>query len=176
MSTTLDQAIAAIEAGNKAEGQRLLAEIIKSDPNNEYAWLWMSRAVEYDQNRQQCLEHILKINPNNQIARKELEQLGVEVSAPPTIVQAPSQSIWTESTKGIFAVIFIGASLCFGPSIFLCALTATGLNPASIGIGVIASVIGIIIPLMLFWVMVSSNSYEAASTMRTVFRLLRLLR
>lgn len=175
MSTTFHQAIAAIEAGNKAEGRRLLAEIIKSDPNNEYAWLWMSRAVEHDENRQRCLEYILGVNPNSQVARQELKLIGAEAAIPPPI-KTPSRSIWTGSTMRTFAIIFSGLSLCIGPLLFLCAFTVTGINPVSIGVGIIASIIGMIVPASLFLVMVSNNPHESARTLRTVFRLFRLLR
>ena len=67
-NSELQKAITAIRAGDKEAGRSLLAEIIKSDPKNEMAWLWMSGAVEYDDSRRQCLEHVLTINPHNQAA------------------------------------------------------------------------------------------------------------
>ncbi len=75
MSEKLQQAITAIKAGDKATAQRLLAEIIKAEPDNENAWLWMSSTLEHDENKKQCLQQVLKINPNHQLAQQGLAQL-----------------------------------------------------------------------------------------------------
>lgn len=70
----LQQAIALIKSGDKESGQKLLFEIVGSDPNNENAWLWLVSAVSPDQ-RIFCLEKALSINPNNLPARQYLEKL-----------------------------------------------------------------------------------------------------
>lgn len=75
VSDKLNAAIAAIKAGNKAVGLRLLSEIVKSDPNNETAWLWLSTCVNKTEQKKYCLSKALSINPNNQNARRALEQL-----------------------------------------------------------------------------------------------------
>ena len=47
----IQQAITAIKAGDKATGKQLLIEIIKANPRNENAWLWMTQAVSTDKER-----------------------------------------------------------------------------------------------------------------------------
>jgi hypothetical protein len=73
---TLNQAIAALKAGNRAEARRLLESILAVDRRNEQAWLWMSGVVDQDAERVICLENVLTLNPYNQRARKGLEMLG----------------------------------------------------------------------------------------------------
>lgn len=68
----LQEAIIAIKKGEKELGKKLLTEILRTDPNNEVAWLWMSTVVKDSSQRQQCLERALKINPNNQAAQRNL--------------------------------------------------------------------------------------------------------
>ena len=46
VSQTIEQAIAHYKAGNKNEARNLLALILKEQPNNENAWLWMSVCVD----------------------------------------------------------------------------------------------------------------------------------
>jgi len=84
MSETLQRAIAEVRSGDKEIGQRLLAEVIRNDPRNETAWLWMSSAIDSDDDRRRyCLERVLAINPQNQTARQRLETLGQkQVSEP----------------------------------------------------------------------------------------------
>jgi Tfp pilus assembly protein PilF len=62
----LKQAVSAIRAGDKFNGKQYLIELIKVDPENEAAWLWMSQVVRTSEQRRQCLEKVLQINPENE--------------------------------------------------------------------------------------------------------------
>jgi hypothetical protein len=75
MSDNLQRAIAAVRSGDKETGKRLLVEVIRNDPRNETAWLWMSAVSDIDEQRRACLERVLAINPNNETARRGLETL-----------------------------------------------------------------------------------------------------
>jgi len=71
----LNVAIAAVRAGDKTSGQQLLSEIVKAEPSNETAWLWLSACVDNIEQLKYCLTKALSINPDNQNARKALTQL-----------------------------------------------------------------------------------------------------
>jgi hypothetical protein len=73
--STLQDAVALINAGERQHGQRILAEILSRDPANEDAWLWMSRVVERDDQRKDCLVQILRRNPEHVVAREALARL-----------------------------------------------------------------------------------------------------
>ena len=73
MSSKLQQAITAIKGGNKEKGKQILVETLKADPNNENAWLWMTKVVDSDKQRLQCLEQVLRINPDNETAKRGIE-------------------------------------------------------------------------------------------------------
>ena len=75
MSEKLQQAIDAVQAGDKSKAQGLLSSIIHSNPRNEMAWYWMARAVDDPERKKECLGRVLAINPNNQQAAGELLQL-----------------------------------------------------------------------------------------------------
>jgi len=72
IESMLQKAIRAIELGDKITGQRLLAEFIKIDPHNETAWLWMSVAVDNPEQKKYCFQRVLKINPENEEAKRGL--------------------------------------------------------------------------------------------------------
>ena len=91
VETTLRQAVAAAEAGRKAEARHLLETVLHADERNEQAWLWMSGVVDSDEERIICLENVLTINPKNQAARKGLAAFGIT----PEIDQ-PSFSVVSE--------------------------------------------------------------------------------
>jgi hypothetical protein len=86
MSDTLEQAIAAIKAGDKNTGGQLLNQVLQTDPQNETAWLWMTTVVGSDEERRKILEHVLSINPDNEIAQNSLAKLKPPVS-PATDIQ-----------------------------------------------------------------------------------------
>jgi flagellar basal body-associated protein FliL len=93
MSLILQQAIEIIKKGDKETGKQLLERVIRNDPSNETAWLWMSAVVDTDEERQRCLERVLAINPNNELARQGLEALRQkQVAKPPQPEPTPSPS------------------------------------------------------------------------------------
>jgi len=71
----LTQAIDLIKSGEKARGKRLLTEIIRTNPQNERAWLWMTLVVDTQEQRRECLERVLAINPDNARARAGLAKI-----------------------------------------------------------------------------------------------------
>jgi Tfp pilus assembly protein PilF len=49
VSDQLQKAIALIKSGDKQNGKQLLTEILKTESQNEAAWLWMSSVVDKDE-------------------------------------------------------------------------------------------------------------------------------
>jgi hypothetical protein len=77
MSNQLEQAISMIKSGDPEAGQHLLIQYIKSNPNNEVAWMWLATVVKDRHKKKQCLQNALKINPNNETAKRGLAKLEV---------------------------------------------------------------------------------------------------
>jgi len=71
----LTKAIQLIKEGKKKEGGQILLEIVKSEPKNENAWLWLSTCYGNEKNKIQCLKKVLEINPSNENARKALNYI-----------------------------------------------------------------------------------------------------
>ena len=90
VSELLKQGIAACKAGRKAEARALLEQVIELDDHNETAWLWLSGAVDTDEDRRVCLENALTINPDNALARRGLERLA-QAPAKPQAAPQPAQ-------------------------------------------------------------------------------------
>jgi hypothetical protein len=75
MADPVQEAIRAIKAGDKAAGRRMLSEILKTDRDNETAWLWLAAVVEGDDQRRRCLKEVLRVNPNHPQATAALAKL-----------------------------------------------------------------------------------------------------
>ncbi|MCX7607726.1 MAG: redoxin domain-containing protein [Anaerolineales bacterium] len=64
-----------LEEGKKREAQLLLAAYLKRHPTHAEAWWVMSQAVESEQQERDCLERVLRLNPEHLQARRRLEAL-----------------------------------------------------------------------------------------------------
>jgi RNase P/RNase MRP subunit POP5 len=83
MSAGVQQAEAAIKAGDTKTGFEILRQILAENPDSERAWWIMSGLVQRDE-RATCLEQVLRINPENNFARDALDKLLGSPSAPET--------------------------------------------------------------------------------------------
>lgn len=93
MDNTLQRAIALIKSGNKKDGGQLLAEIVKKDPQNVNAWLWLSSCVNTDEQRIYCIKKVLAIDPNHNVALSALSKLQkTELPTEKEIVGEPKES------------------------------------------------------------------------------------
>ena len=71
----LQDAILAARIGNRDQALVLLLQAVEREPRNADAWLWLSRVVETDGQRIECLRRVLEINPTHQIAQADLARL-----------------------------------------------------------------------------------------------------
>ncbi len=71
----VQQGIDLLQAGDLRGAREILSQAVVLDPNNEKAWLWRSGAVESDEERKICLQHVVAINPHNQVAQQGLKHL-----------------------------------------------------------------------------------------------------
>lgn len=86
----LKTAIQAAKAGERKKAHQLLLQIVEQDEKNEMAWLWLSGTVKTNEDRQICLENVLAINPDNEMAKKGLKKLGVPIpQAAPPVAEEP---------------------------------------------------------------------------------------
>jgi membrane protease YdiL (CAAX protease family) len=90
----LQGAMAALKSGRRSEGRRLLEEAVQADPHSEQGWLWLSEAVDTDEERRFCVTQVLSINSRNALARRGMEALG------PGPVQSP---LWLPIAEAITA-------------------------------------------------------------------------
>ena len=99
MATSLEQAVAHIQAGELEEGKHILARILKQNPRDETAWLWLALCVTDTEQEKYCFDRILKINPQNQYAIEGLRRLNNSVP-PPTQPKVKQQEPLREGRPG----------------------------------------------------------------------------
>lgn len=75
MAQALDQALLALRAGQPAQAQAFIAQVLRTDPRNIDAWLLLEQCVEPTDRRKYCLQQVLLLSPDNQTARQRLAAL-----------------------------------------------------------------------------------------------------
>ena len=88
----LQQGIAAAKAGQKDQAFQTLQRAVKLNPNSETAWLWLSSVARNQQERAFCLKQLYAINPNNDLAIKGLQALGIDPTAETVTTEPTPQS------------------------------------------------------------------------------------
>jgi tetratricopeptide (TPR) repeat protein len=63
-------------------GRELLLQSLKEDPQNDMAWLWLTRTVKDRQKRLECVERALQINPQNEQAQQLKARLLAGATSP----------------------------------------------------------------------------------------------
>jgi tetratricopeptide (TPR) repeat protein len=91
-----DGVLAVKEKRDVAEARKLLTQSLRLDPNNEMAWVWLSRTVTDNEKKLQCLDRALSINPDNEQALQLKERLlSTNGAAPSALVDVPAEAIST---------------------------------------------------------------------------------
>lgn len=68
-------AVAAAQAGNKDEARKLASRVLRTDPDNIRAWIVMAQVVRERDKAIDCLENVLRLEPDHPWARLHLDRL-----------------------------------------------------------------------------------------------------
>lgn len=75
----IQQAIQALEAGERGRAQGLLSRVLAADPDHDQAWLWLAACLDDQEKKRYCLERALAIRPDHPQARQALDELAATV-------------------------------------------------------------------------------------------------
>lgn len=81
-SDQLSNAVRLIKDGDREAALPILKEIIRANPKDENAWLWLYACVDRSEHKRVCLEKALEINPGNQKAQNALRKLTTSTFQP----------------------------------------------------------------------------------------------
>jgi hypothetical protein len=90
----IEQAQNLLKEGKVEAARTLLAGLIRQNPDSEDAWLLLGRAVSDSQQQADCLRQVLRLNPANETARRQLEDLsrGIPKTPPATPQDQPGKT------------------------------------------------------------------------------------
>lgn len=71
-----NEALSAIQAGERSRARDLLTRLLKTTQDNPEYWVWMSAVVETSKERVFCLNQAIKLDPQHKDARRGLVLMG----------------------------------------------------------------------------------------------------
>ena len=78
----LERAIQAVQSGRRQSARILLAQVVRQEPDNERAWLWLAASIDDDGQKLYCLQQALRVNPRNAAVAQSVEALAGKVEGP----------------------------------------------------------------------------------------------
>ncbi len=79
--TILQLGIEAAREGNREEARNLFSLLTRQEPNNVQGWLWLAGVADDADERRGALERVVELDPNNEMARRGLQAMGVSPTA-----------------------------------------------------------------------------------------------
>ena len=77
----LQMAVTTAKAGNRDGARVMLRQVLSEDRRNERAMLWMAKVSRSSKERRQWLKRVLDVNPDNEVARKQIKRMDYQTSA-----------------------------------------------------------------------------------------------
>lgn len=74
MNNTLRESFELFNKGEKQQAAKLLAALVKQEPNNVSAWYGLALCLDEAEKRIYCLQRVLSIDPNHTKARQAIEK------------------------------------------------------------------------------------------------------
>lgn len=110
------QADYTFQRGNRQLAKKYLSEYLAAFPNDEAAWMLMARIVEEKEERIECYERVLKLNPNHNEARIGLVRVRSKIN--PTLPRKGDVNpiIWgtkPRSGRKILRAVLVAAVIVF---------------------------------------------------------------
>jgi len=86
--STLKRGIEAAKAGQIEKARVLLARAVRTEPDNEQAWLWLAGVVDGEWEKLYCLRQAQRVNPTNQTVVRAVRALRWHLDSAGAIRQA----------------------------------------------------------------------------------------
>ena len=88
------EAIDAIIQNHRSQARDLLTRLLRNNKENPDYWLWLSSVVESEKEKLYCLQSVLRLDPDNEIAKRGLRLLGQSHPIDEVIPVPPKRRSW----------------------------------------------------------------------------------
>lgn len=90
----LQEALEAIRQGQRLRARDLLTRLLRADQSNPEYWMWMSSVVDTLKEQVYCLQTVLRLDPENQSAKRGLVLLGARPPEGEVVPVPPVRRKW----------------------------------------------------------------------------------
>lgn len=97
----LQEAVNAIAQGQRERARDLLTRLLRANQNNPQYWLWMSAVMDTTSERVYCLQSALKLDPNNQAAKRGLILAGALPPDETIVPKPPPRRSWASEAVSV---------------------------------------------------------------------------
>ncbi len=111
-SELLNEGLVHFETGDRRAAALLFVNLIRQDPNAEKAWWLLAACVDAQEQKRDCLERVLEINPWNEEARTALDQLDCTPPDPLALARAAEISHDYETAYQYYAQVIENDPAC----------------------------------------------------------------
>lgn len=116
IQTALQDAIRLAQSGQRTKARRLLEQVVRADPRQALAWMWLATVSTNRDERVGFLERALALNPDNPTAQEAYAQLtGRKFIPPPAAPAAAALGDRTVLLRGgaiiIVMLVFLGVAV-----------------------------------------------------------------
>jgi len=131
MKEKLQEAVSLYKKGDKPQALKLLAGIVRQEPNNSVAWYGLALCLDDLDKKVYCLKRVLSLDPSHKKAQQILEKLQVNKKSPNYQKTTVSQSlpVTKKDTSFSWQTVF---ALGIGGTILICVIiigvALTGMN------------------------------------------------
>jgi tetratricopeptide (TPR) repeat protein len=94
-------ALEAIDQGQTTRARDLFTRLLRSDSSKAEYWLWMSTLVDTNQERIYCLESALRVDPDNEAAKRGLIILGARQADKDVTPVPPIRRNWEKEIENV---------------------------------------------------------------------------
>ncbi len=84
----LHKGLEELESGDRQRAAQVFVGMLRQDPQIEEAWWWLTACVDNEQQKRDCLQRVLELNPWNEDARNALDQLDFNLPDPLPLAQS----------------------------------------------------------------------------------------
>jgi len=91
----MQRGIKAAKAERYDEAQALFNEVLRGEPNNVTAWLWLAVCMPDRYRRIECLQSAHEIQPDNPLIRSALDRMRTSMKSTPPFAMGTMYSLMT---------------------------------------------------------------------------------
>jgi tetratricopeptide (TPR) repeat protein len=122
VSRILEAGLHAVRAGEREKARDLFMQAVRDEPENVDAWVWLAEVLDDPQQRIECYQRVLALEPNHLHARKQVAALqNALAGGPPRTAHLPMGI----GLAGVGLLVLIAA-------IFVVVYFATGGEPRNV--------------------------------------------